>query len=116
MEQNFRHYQAGPDPSGRTWQVDLMWLQTAIAIRHSDSIDVKFLLSNGDTRIEKVISLRHPDLLALSEKTGRPLTDTWCLRLAAAHLTRMVRTGEDIEKTLVTVSPEALAELEGSRA
>ena len=116
MDQNCRHFRAGPDPYGRTWQVDLMWLQTAISIRHSDSIDVKFVLSDGDTRVEKVVSLGHADLLALSRKAGRPVTDPWCLRLAASHLTRMIETGDDFEKSLVTVSPEQLAELEGIAA
>ncbi len=112
MNQNPRHFQAGPDPSGRTWQVDLMWLQTAIAIRHSDSVDVKFALSSGDTRLERVVSLPHPALLELSRKAGRPLTDPWCIRLAAAHLARMIETGDDIEKALVTVGPGRLAELQ----
>ena len=109
MIENFRHFQLGPDPFGRTWQVDFLWLQTAIAIRHSDSVDVKFLLSHGENRMEKVISLHHPDLLALAEKAGRPLTDPWCTRLAALHLKDVIETGEDLEKTLVTVSPEKLA-------
>src|SRR5881296_407548 len=60
---NFREFEAGPDPFGRTWTVQLKWLQTAISLRHSDSVDVKFILRNGDTKIEKTISLRHPDLL-----------------------------------------------------
>ncbi|MFB3779425.1 MAG: hypothetical protein ACE141_17540 [Bryobacteraceae bacterium] len=110
MIENFRHFSAGPDPSGRRWQVDLMWLQTAVAIRHSDSIDVKFLLSDGNTRMERVVSLRHPDLLELSRSTGRPVTDPWCARLAARHLVRMVETGEDLEKPLVTVDRRDLAE------
>ena len=108
MLENARHFQAGPDPWGRTWQVDFLWLQTAISIRHSDSVDVKFLLICGDVSVEKVIALRHPDLLALSRKTGRPLTDPWCMKLAALHLVRIVETGEDFEKTLVTASPEEL--------
>mgnify|MGYP001027442820 CR=1 FL=1 len=108
MIENPRRFRAGPDPFGRTWQVDLLWLQTAISIRHADAVDVKFLLSDGESRQEKVISLRHPDLLALSGKTSRPLTDAWCMRLAARHLARMIETGEDFEKTLVTVSPEEL--------
>jgi hypothetical protein len=109
MIQNCRHFKAGPDLFGRTWQVDLLWLQTAIAIRHSDSIDVKFLLTTGDARTEKVISMRHPDLLALSNKTGRPITDSWCIRLAAHHLARLIETGGDAEEGLVTVAPEDLA-------
>ena len=102
MIDNFRHFRAGPDFRGRTWQVDLLWLQTATAIRHSDSIDVKFLLSDGGARMEKVVSLNYPDLLELSRTTGHPLTDPWCTKLAALHLARMVETGDDFEKTLVT--------------
>ncbi|MCS6952696.1 MAG: hypothetical protein RMK57_05835 [Bryobacterales bacterium] len=108
MLENFRHFRAGPDPFGRTWQVDFLWLQTAIAIRHSDTVDVKFLLSDGDTRLEKVIALPHAELVALSQKAGRPLTDPWCARLAALHLVHMIETGEDFEKNLVTVSPHDL--------
>jgi hypothetical protein len=40
--QNFREFEAGPDPFGRMWSVQFKWLQTAISLRHSDSIDVKF--------------------------------------------------------------------------
>jgi hypothetical protein len=109
MLKNFRHFKAGPDPFGRVWQADLLWLQTAVAIRHSDSIDVKFLLSDGETRKEKVIALDNSALSELSLRTGRPLTDPWCLRLAASHLIRMIETGADLDKTLVTVKPEELA-------
>jgi hypothetical protein len=108
MLDNFRHFRAGPDPFGRTWQVDFLWLQTAIAIRHSDTVDVKFLLSDGQTHLEKIIALPHADLVALSQKLGRPLTDPWCARLAALHLIHMIETGEDFEKDLVTVSPADL--------
>ena len=107
--QNFREFDAGPDPFGRTWHVLFKWLQTAIALRHSDSVDVKFLLRSDDTRIEKTIALSHPDLLELSEKTGQALTDPWCSRLAALHLKHIIETGEDMEKSLVTPTLEQLA-------
>jgi len=109
MPPNFRDFQGGPDPFGQLWRVEFLWAQNAISIRHSDSVDVKFALSSGDTRMEKVVALKHPDLLELSRKAGRPLTDPWCIRLAALHLKQMIETGEDMEKTLVTPS---LAELE----
>ena len=112
MTEDFRHFTAGPDPAGRTWQVDFLWLQTAVSIRHSDSVDVKFLLSDGDVRVEKLVSMRHPDLLELSGKAGRPLTDPWCMHLAALHLASVVETGEDFEAPLVTVTPEELARYE----
>jgi hypothetical protein len=108
--QNFREFEAGPDPFGRIWQVEFKWLLTAISLRHSDSVDVKFVLRSDDSTVAKTIALRHPDLLELSEKTGHPLTDPWCSRLAAMHLKRVVETGEDMEKSLITPSLEQLQE------
>ena len=109
--ENFRQFSVGPDRFGKTWDVRLGWLQTAISIRHSDSVDVKFFLSDGETEGEKVIALPHPELLRLSQKANRPLTDPWCMSLAAAHLKEMIETGEDMEKTLVTLSAEDLDRL-----
>jgi len=108
--ESFRQFEAGPDPFGRVWQVQFKWLQTAITLRHSDSVDVKFVLRSGEDKIEKTIALMHPYLLALSAKTGHPLTDPWCSRLAALHLKQIIETGEDMEKDLVTPSLEQLAE------
>ena len=101
---NFREFSAGPDPFGRSYQVWFKWLQTAISIRHSDTVDVKFIVSNGEQRQEKVIAMGHADLLRLSRGTGHALTDAWCSRLAAMHLRHLVETGEDLEKDQVNVS------------
>ncbi|MCL4851262.1 MAG: hypothetical protein KJZ78_07735 [Bryobacteraceae bacterium] len=113
MIENFRRFEAGPDPFGRTWLVEFRWLQNAISIRHSDSIDVKFHITSGDESYVRVISLMHTNLLALSKKTGRPITDPWVTRLAALHLKKVLKTGEDLEKTLITPS---LADLEEHNA
>ena len=103
--ENSRRFEAGPDPFGRTWQVEFRWLQTGISIRHSDTVDVKFVIwTEGEPKQERVVALPHPDLVALSAGVGHPLTDAWCLKLAANHLRYMVESGEDLEKTLVTVS------------
>jgi hypothetical protein len=99
--ENYRRFQA-VDPYGRTWQVEFRWQQNAISIRRSDSVDVKFQLSQGDDVTEKVIALPHPDLLKLSAKTGRPLTDAWAMKLAALNVKEMIETDRDMEKTLVT--------------
>jgi hypothetical protein len=110
MVDTFRRFQAGPDPFGRLWEVEFRWLQTGISIRHADTVDVKFVVWSPDgpdpePKQEKVIALSHSDLLALSSKTGHPLTDAWCLKLAAMHLKYMIESGEDLEKTLVTLPP-----------
>jgi hypothetical protein len=104
---NFRKFEVR-DPFGQVWEIEFLWLQTAISIRHSDSIDVKFVLTSGSERAEKVVALPNADLLAISRRTGRPITDPWCARLAALHLARIVEAGDDIEKRLVTVRAEDL--------
>lgn len=115
--QNFRRFEAGPDPFGRLWEVEFRWLQTGISIRHADTVDVKFVVwSSEEPKQEKVIALPHPDLLALSEHANHPLTDGWCLKLGAAHLRHMIESGEDLEKTLVTVSRADLERAAGLAA
>lgn len=102
---NFRQFEAGPDPFGRKFHVYFKWLQTAISLRHADTVDVKFLIEEeGGGRSEKTIALQHPDLLAVSKEIGRAMDDAWCSRLAARHLIHLIETGEDMEKDLVTVS------------
>jgi len=114
--ENFRQFEAGPDPFGRAWKVEFKWLQTAISLRHSDTVDVKFVLHDGESRAEKTIALPHLELLQLSKKTGRTMTDAWCSRLAALHLKRIIETGEDMEKELITLSAAALAEYDAQLA
>lgn len=109
MSDPSRLFEAGPDPFGRMWKVQFRWLQTGISIRHADTVDVKFFVTpDGGTAEEKVIALPHPTLLKLTSQ-GHKLTDPLCMRLAAAHLKHMIETSEDMDKTLVTVSPEDLA-------
>lgn len=98
---NFRQFEAGPDPFGRKWQVYFKWLQTAISLRHSDTVDVKFVLENEGTRIQKQIAMPHADLLEVSRRAGYAMSDAWCSRLAADHLAHMIETGEDLDKDLV---------------
>ena len=116
MLENFRFFGAGPAPFGRTWQVEFRWLQTAISIRHADTVDVKFIVwTRDEPKEEKVIALPHALLLRLSEETKHELTDAWCLKLAATHLRYMIESGEDLEKTLVTLSKEDLERAAGVR-
>jgi len=102
---NFREFEAGPDPFGRKYQVLFKWLQTAISLRHADTVDVKFVLvDESGGRAEKTIALPHAVLLNVSRDIARPVDDAWCARLAELHLQYLISTGEDMEKDLVTVS------------
>ena len=107
--QSFRQFEAGPDPFGRKFQVLFKWLQTAISLRHSDSVDVKFILiDESGARTEKTIAVPQADLPRVAAEAGRQVDDAWCSRLAGLHLLHLVRTGEDMEKDLVTVAPADL--------
>ena len=109
MADQFRLFEAGPDPFGRMWKVQFRWLQTGISIRHADTVDVKFFVTpDGGEPEEKVIALPHPALLQLTDN-GRRLTDPLCMRIAGLHLKHMIETSEDMEKTLVTMSPEEMS-------
>jgi hypothetical protein len=114
MLTDFRRFEAA-DPFGRAWKVEFLWQQNGISIRHADTVDVKFELASGEMRATKVVALMHPYLLDLSRKSGRPVTDAWCSRLAALHLKQMIETGEDMDKTLVTPALETLEKHQSSQ-
>src|SRR5579872_2024546 len=114
---NFRQFEAGPDPFGRKFQILFKWLQTAISIRHADTVDVKFILvdENG-AQTQKTIALPHAEVLRVSRETRREMDDPWCARIAALHLQHLIATGEDMEKDLVTVLPADLERYAGEIA
>jgi len=111
--ENFRDFEAGPDPFGRTYHVWFKYLQTAISIRHSDSVDVCFILeSAGEApeRIEKTVVIPNADIRAYSKKTGRPVNDAWCSRIAMCKLRTVIETAEDIEKHYLPVTMREIEE------
>ncbi len=110
---NFREFEAGPDPFGRKFHVWFKYLQTAISIRHSDSVDVCFILESGDEKIEKTVVIPNADIRAYSKRTGRPVNDAWCSRLAMCKLRSVIETAEDIEKNYLPVTMREIEEYDG---
>ena len=108
MREQLRNFQVS-DPFGRAWDVEFRWLQNAISIRHADTVDLKYYITDGDERRELVVALPHPQLLKICAERGRPLTDAWCLRLGSAHVRHMVSTWADMDRTLVTPDAAELA-------
>ena len=95
---HFREFEAGPDPSGRTFHVLFRYQQNGISIRHADTVEVGFLLEDPEgERTLKTVCLPHPDLPRVAD-------DAWCARLAALHLLEAVSTGRDMDKDFLTVS------------
>lgn len=108
--ENFRDFDAGVDPFGRTWHAQFKYLQTGISIRHSDSVDVRFVLSNGDEQVQKTIVIPNAAIRDYAHRTGRKISDPWCARIAMCKLRNAVETAEDLEKDYLTVTPQGIAE------
>jgi hypothetical protein len=106
--ENFRDFEAGPDPFDRVWHVQFKYLQTGISIRHSDSVDVRFILESVDERLQKTVVIQLPDIRAYAERTGRKVSDAWCSRLAMCRIREVVATAEDFEKDYLTVTPSEI--------
>ena len=110
--ENFRDFQIGPDPFGQTWHALFKYLQTGISIRHSDSVDVRFVLDNGTDRMQKTVVLPHADVRAYAERSGRKISDAWCSRIAGLKLQRAIENAEDIEKDYLLVTPKEIEEFD----
>ena len=93
----------------KTYQCCFYTLTTAISTRHSDTVDVKFLVNGTGV----VIALPHAALAEFRQRSGRALTDPQVIRLAGLFLKKLLEQSEWSEEPLVTISPEetlALAE------
>ena len=112
--QNFREFEAGPDPFGRTWHIEFKWLLTAISLRHSDSVDVCFVLDNGEEKMKRVVVIPHAELRAYSEKTGRKVSDTMCSRIAALKVKEVITNAEELENEYLPLTPKEIAEYDSA--
>jgi hypothetical protein len=108
--ENFRDFSAGTDPFGRTWHAQFKYLQTGISIRHSDSVDVRFVLDNGEEQMQKTVVIPNAEARRYAARTGRPLSDPWCSRIAMCKLQNAITTAEDLEKDYLLVTPHEIAE------
>lgn len=109
MITNYRLFDV-TDPFGRIWRCEFWWQQTAISIRHADTVDVKWHLAGPDQTLQKVVALPHVLLLDASKRFDHPLTDPWCMKLGALHLKKMIETWQDMDKNLITLTREELDE------
>ena len=112
--ENFRDFKIGPDPFGRTYHVLFKYLQTAISIRHSDSVDVCFILESDTERLIRTIVIPHAEIRAFGERAGRKIGDSWCSRIAMCKLRNAVETGEDIDKEYLIVTPHEIEEYDAA--
>lgn len=116
MVENFRNFETGPDPFGRSWKITFRWQQNAISIRHADTIDTKWTIECDGEAQDKVIALPLPVLMKVAEELKRQITDGWCMKLGGLHLIEMLSTWQDMDKELVTASLEEIRAYAGQLA
>lgn len=91
--------------SGHVYHCSFSHIWNAIATRHSDTIDAKFLV-DGESRI---VGLAHSAFGDFREKTGRDLTDREASFIAAEYLCE--RLEEEDERPLYDVPHDEVLRL-----
>jgi hypothetical protein len=101
ISMNYREFKAQSTLTGQDYQCRFVYLQTAISLRHSDTVDVKFRV-NGEG---VVVALPHTAWGEYQERTSKALTDERAARVAAGILKESLERGEAVE--LLDLNPAA---------
>jgi len=83
-------FQATPIGSQQGYDCSFHTLTTGIAPRHSDTVDVKFMIGGRPI----VIALPHRAFAEFKRKANRPLTDREAIETAGFTLKRLIETGQ----------------------
>src|SRR6204780_3995940 len=86
-------------------------LIVAIATRHADAVDVKFLV-DGKT---VWVALPHPAWVEYKKRTGKLITDSLAVEIAGHYLKTALEAGECLGRDMYSLTiEETLAHLEAS--
>jgi len=95
--------------TGEEYKVRFSHLWSAIATRHSDTIDCKFLVNGRGV----VVALAHPGFVDFHQRAGRPLSDEETAQVAAAYLRAALESDCDSDRNQHFVSREEVLRLVG---
>ena len=93
--------------TGEDYTVRFSHLWSAVATRHSETLDCKFFVNGRSV----TVALAHPGFVEFRARTGRSLTDEEAARVAAAYLRECLEGDRDTERSLLTVSREDVLRL-----
>jgi hypothetical protein len=86
-------------------------LIVAIATRHADAVDVKFL-ADGKTAW---VALPHPAWVEYKKRTGKAITDSLAVEIAGHYLKTALESGEGLGRDMYSLTvAETLAHLEAA--
>jgi hypothetical protein len=85
-------------------------LIVAIATRHADAVDVKFLVDGRRVWV----ALPHPAWVEYKKRTGKSITDSLAVEIAGHYLKTALETGEGMGREMYSLTiAETLAHLDG---
>jgi hypothetical protein len=84
-------------------------LIVAIATRHADAVDIKFLVDGRTVWV----ALPHPAWAEYKKRTGRAITDSLAVEIAGHYLKAALQAGEGLGRDMYSLTvEETLAHLE----
>jgi hypothetical protein len=84
-------------------------LIVAIATRHADAVDVKFLVDGRTVWV----ALPHPAWVEYKKRTGKSITDSLAIEIAGHYLKAALEAGEGLGRDIYSLTvEETLAHLE----
>jgi hypothetical protein len=88
-------------------------LIVAIATRHADAVDVKFLVDGRTVWV----ALPHPAWVEYKKRTGKAITDALAMEIAGHYLQSALAAGEGLGRDMYSLTvDETLAHLEAAVA
>lgn len=93
--------------TGEEYRVRFSHLWAAIATRHSDTIDCKFLVNGRGV----VVALAHPAFGDFRQRAGRSLSDEEAAQLAATYLRESLEADRDTDRPILFVPREEVLRL-----
>jgi hypothetical protein len=88
--------------TGEDYSIRFSHLWGAIATRHSDTIDCKFLVNGRGL----IVALPHPVFVDFKRRTGRALLDEEAAQIAAASLREYLEADNDSNIAYLTIPHE----------
>ena len=104
---NYAEFAVRSPLDGTAYQCRFHTLVTGISLRHSDTVDVKFLVNGTGV----VLALPHAAFAEYRRKTGRALTDRDAIWVAALALKELLERGERVDVPVLTLSGGQTLEL-----